>query len=178
MLLTGGDGAPWHAAARQVRRALGVPLGAITVGGADVQDLSGAWHSAYGVDSDGAVLVRADGHIAWRSAGAAADAVALLDNVTDSWGAAIEFLEEDDEALADAIRAGRVARVRYSSPERVPHAVREAAASALQYVADMPISRCGRVELLWYLREQSISHVYHRYGNLGLRADEARDEPL
>jgi RHH-type proline utilization regulon transcriptional repressor/proline dehydrogenase/delta 1-pyrroline-5-carboxylate dehydrogenase len=27
---------------------------------------------------------------------------------------------------------------------------------------------------LWYLREQSISTDYHRYGNLGSRADEAR----
>jgi hypothetical protein len=81
VLLTGRNGAAWHEAARQVRRALGVPLGAITVGGADVQDLSAAWQSAYGVDSDGAVLVRADGHIAWRSAGAAADATATLEQV-------------------------------------------------------------------------------------------------
>jgi hypothetical protein len=81
VLLTGRDGAAWHEAARRVRRALGIPLGAITVGGAGVQDLSGAWQSAYGVDSDGAVLVRADGHIAWRSAGAAADATATLEQV-------------------------------------------------------------------------------------------------
>jgi len=48
----------------------------------------------------------------------------------------------------------------------------------LQYVADVPVSLNGRVELLWYLREQSVSHVYHRYGNLGIRADEVRSEPL
>ena len=35
----------------------------------------------------------------------------------------------------------------------------------------------GRVELLWYVREQSISHDYHRYGNLGARASEARRRP-
>jgi RHH-type proline utilization regulon transcriptional repressor/proline dehydrogenase/delta 1-pyrroline-5-carboxylate dehydrogenase len=110
--------------------------------------------------------------------GAARDALELLDRLTDSWGAAIEFIEEDDAGLADAIRAGRVARVRYASAERVPNVVREAAAEALQYVADVPVSLRGRVELLWYLREQSISHVYHRYGNLGLRAEEARSEPL
>jgi RHH-type proline utilization regulon transcriptional repressor/proline dehydrogenase/delta 1-pyrroline-5-carboxylate dehydrogenase len=52
-----------------------------------------------------------------------------------------------------------------------------AAAEALQYVADAPVSLHGRVELLWYLREQSVSLVYHRYGNLGLRSDENRDEP-
>jgi len=27
----------------------------------------------------------------------------------------------------------------------------------------------GRLELLNYLQEQSISHSYHRYGNLGAR---------
>jgi len=32
----------------------------------------------------------------------------------------------------------------------------------------------GRLELLWYVREQSISRDYHRYGNLGRRATEAR----
>ena len=56
--------------------------------------------------------------------------------------------------------------------------IRAAAAEALQYVADAPVSLHGRVELLWYLREQSVSHVYHRYGNLGLRIDERRDEPV
>jgi RHH-type transcriptional regulator, proline utilization regulon repressor / proline dehydrogenase / delta 1-pyrroline-5-carboxylate dehydrogenase len=32
----------------------------------------------------------------------------------------------------------------------------------------------GRVELLWYLQEQSLSHIYHRYGNLGRRSEEER----
>jgi RHH-type proline utilization regulon transcriptional repressor/proline dehydrogenase/delta 1-pyrroline-5-carboxylate dehydrogenase len=59
----------------------------------------------------------------------------------------------------------------------VPAVVRTAAADSLQYIADTPVSRHGRVELLWYVREQSVSHVYHRYGNLGLRIDESRDEP-
>jgi len=34
------------------------------------------------------------------------------------------------------------------------------------------------VELLWCLHEQSVSHAYHRYGNLGARAPERRAEPL
>ena len=81
VLLTGRDGAAWHNAARAVRRTLGVPLGAVTVGGPEIQEVSGAWCSAYGVDADGAVLVRPDGHIAWRSAGTAADATATLEQV-------------------------------------------------------------------------------------------------
>jgi RHH-type proline utilization regulon transcriptional repressor/proline dehydrogenase/delta 1-pyrroline-5-carboxylate dehydrogenase len=56
-------------------------------------------------------------------------------------------------------------------------AIRRAAADALQYIADTPPVTLGRVELLWYFQEQSLSVVYHRYGNLGLRANETRDEP-
>ncbi|MEX2315820.1 MAG: proline dehydrogenase family protein [Pirellulales bacterium] len=111
-------------------------------------------------------------------AGPAADAVRLLDELTDSWAGAIEFVEEDDKRLAELMLAGRVARVRYAAPDRVPLAIRAAAAEALQYVADAPVLPHGRIELLWYVREQSISHLYHRYGNLGIRADEARAEPV
>jgi RHH-type proline utilization regulon transcriptional repressor/proline dehydrogenase/delta 1-pyrroline-5-carboxylate dehydrogenase len=110
-------------------------------------------------------------------AGPAADAVALLDRLTDPWAGAIEFIEENDAALAEAIRSGQVARIRYAAPDRVPQLIRTAAAESLHYVADSPVSAHGRLELLWYLREQSVSHVYHRYGNLGLRADEPRQEP-
>ena len=38
----------------------------------------------------------------------------------------------------------------------------------------MPVVAEGRIELLWYLREQSISDDYHRYGNLGDRRNEVR----
>jgi len=109
--------------------------------------------------------------------GQAADAVELLDQLTDAWAGAIEFFEESDETLAEAISKGQVARVRYAASDRVPKIVRAAAAESLQYIADAPVSLQGRIELLWYLREQSVSHIYHRYGNLGLRVDEPRDEP-
>jgi RHH-type proline utilization regulon transcriptional repressor/proline dehydrogenase/delta 1-pyrroline-5-carboxylate dehydrogenase len=108
----------------------------------------------------------------------AMEAVRLLDDVTDSWGAAIEFVTESDEQLAAAISSGQTDRVRYAAPGRVPLAIRRAAADALQYIADSPPVAHGRVELLWYSQEQSLSVVYHRYGNLGLRANETRDEPL
>jgi RHH-type proline utilization regulon transcriptional repressor/proline dehydrogenase/delta 1-pyrroline-5-carboxylate dehydrogenase len=108
----------------------------------------------------------------------AAEAVGLLDQLTDSWAGAIEFVDEDDKRLAELIQSGRVARIRYAAPDRVPPVIRTAAAEALQYVADAPVLAHGRVELLWYLREQSIAHVYHRYGNLGPRTGEQRDEPV
>ncbi len=129
-----------------------------------------------------AVATRAAGSRATVSippllAGPAADAVELLDRLTDAWGGAIEFIAEDEASVGAAIRLGQVARLRYAAPERVPASMRVAAAEVLQYVSDTPVSLNGRVELLWYVREQSVSHVYHRYGNLGLRANEARNEP-
>jgi RHH-type proline utilization regulon transcriptional repressor/proline dehydrogenase/delta 1-pyrroline-5-carboxylate dehydrogenase len=42
------------------------------------------------------------------------------------------------------------------------------------WLADVPVVSEGRIELLWYVREQSVSHDYHRYGNLGVRASETR----
>jgi RHH-type proline utilization regulon transcriptional repressor/proline dehydrogenase/delta 1-pyrroline-5-carboxylate dehydrogenase len=42
------------------------------------------------------------------------------------------------------------------------------------YLASAPVLAEGRIELLHYLREQSLCADYHRYGNLGARADEER----
>jgi hypothetical protein len=60
----------------------------------------------------------------------------LLDRLTDSWGGAVEFIEENDANLAEAIRTGQVVRLRYASPHRVAPVVREAAAESLQFIAD------------------------------------------
>jgi RHH-type proline utilization regulon transcriptional repressor/proline dehydrogenase/delta 1-pyrroline-5-carboxylate dehydrogenase len=106
--------------------------------------------------------------------GAARDVVRLLDSLTDSWAAAIEFVEETDEELAAVIRHHLTSRVRYAHPDRVPELVRRASAEAFSYIADGPVLAQGRVELLWHFQEQSLSHVYHRYGNLGRRASEER----
>lgn len=110
-------------------------------------------------------------------AGPPADAVRWLDAWTDSWGAAIEFIAESDAELARAIASHQTDRVRYAAPDRVPLEIRAAAADVLQFIADTPPVAHGRIELLWYFQEQSLSVLYHRYGNLGRRANEIRDEP-
>jgi RHH-type proline utilization regulon transcriptional repressor/proline dehydrogenase/delta 1-pyrroline-5-carboxylate dehydrogenase len=107
-------------------------------------------------------------------------AIHLLDELTDSWAAAIEFIEESDEELAALIREmpdHATERIRYADPRRVPDTIRRAASEKGLYIADEPVLATGRIELLWYLREQSISWDYHRYGNLGSRADEERHGP-
>ncbi|MFM8434942.1 MAG: aldehyde dehydrogenase family protein, partial [Planctomycetia bacterium] len=96
-----------------------------------------------------------------------------LDEWTDAWAAGIELLEEPDAAVA-ALAGRPDVRIRFGGRDRVPAEVRRAAAAAGQWIADVPVVAAGRIELLWYLREQSISHDYHRYGNLGRRADEPR----
>lgn len=104
--------------------------------------------------------------------------VGLLEAFTETWAAAIELIHETDAQLADAIRNGQTDRVRYAAPDRCPLEVLHAGNAAGALVISTPVSAEGRLELLWYLREQAISTDYHRYGNLGLRVDELRAENL
>lgn len=97
-----------------------------------------------------------------------------LDHWTDSWAGGIEFLEESDEAILEHLQQPHVLRIRYANRDRVPDVVRRASAANGNWIADVPVVSEGRVELLWYVREQSISYDYHRYGNLGTRATEPR----
>ncbi len=103
-----------------------------------------------------------------------AQAIAELDIATDAWAADIEFVTETDDQLAAALLNGQTDRIRFSAPERVPDFLRTTAARCLAYLADEPVSPIGRLELLWYAQEQCYTRVYHRYGNLGVRADEVR----
>jgi len=96
-----------------------------------------------------------------------------LDAWTESWAGGIELVEQADAAIMSLV-ARQDVRIRYAARDRVPAEVRRAAAAVGQWIADVPVVAAGRIELLWYLREQSISHDYHRYGNLGRRADEPR----
>lgn len=66
VLLAGSEGSAWCDAATEIA-GRGIPVRGFRVGrGADLVDRDGAWERAYGVDRDGAVLVRPDGHVAWR----------------------------------------------------------------------------------------------------------------
>ncbi|MCA9262986.1 MAG: proline dehydrogenase family protein [Planctomycetales bacterium] len=101
-----------------------------------------------------------------------------LDELTRDWAGAIEMVEETDDDLIEAIAHGVTHRIRYAHPDRVPVAIRQAAAPTGVYIADEPVLAHGRIELLWYVEEQSVSSNYHRYGNLGERAEEPRRSVL
>ncbi len=101
-------------------------------------------------------------------------AIALLESLTASWAAAIEFVSESDAELVHVIQRAGAERVRYADPSRVPIEVRNTVAETGIFIACAPVLASGRLELLWYLREQSICNDYHRYGNLGARSAEPR----
>jgi RHH-type proline utilization regulon transcriptional repressor/proline dehydrogenase/delta 1-pyrroline-5-carboxylate dehydrogenase len=101
-------------------------------------------------------------------------ALKLLEELTESWAGAIELLEETDDQLAEIIRERQTDRIRYAAPGRVAAVALEAAAETGLYIASQPVLVEGRLELLWYVQEQSLSFDYHRYGNLGVRAGEVR----
>ncbi len=100
----------------------------------------------------------------WSSA-----ATDWLQELTAAWTTPVAFVRESDAELADRVRAAETERVRFAAPDRVPETVFRAAAGCGVYLARAPVLVHGRVELLWYVREQSISIDYHRYGNLSVR---------
>lgn len=76
----------WHEAAAEVAAGLRVPLHSYRVGGTPGADLvpddeETDWARAHGVTRGGAVLVRPDGFVAWRSPGPAPDPAAMLRQV-------------------------------------------------------------------------------------------------
>jgi len=78
VLLAGPSGEAWCAAARAAASADEVALDALTLGAGPIDDSEGRWLDVWQIDPDGAVLVRPDGQVAWRSRGAVSDAAAAL----------------------------------------------------------------------------------------------------
>jgi len=104
--------------------------------------------------------------------------IAALEKLTYEWAGRIEFIEESESELIKSIENGQVARLRYAAASRVPELVRRTANRNQVFIADQKVSTVGRIELLWYVMEQSISFDYHRYGNLGPRSNEKRADTL
>lgn len=84
----------------------------------------------------------------------------------------IRVIEETEAHFLARVSSGKIERVRLVEPASPP--LLKAAAESGIHVIDDPVLANGRLELLHYLREVSISLDYHRYGNLGLREGEMR----
>ncbi|GAC1648118.1 MAG: FAD-dependent monooxygenase [Ktedonobacteraceae bacterium] len=89
VLFCGSDGKTWCDAARNVSNNLKSDFAIYQVGpNGNLVDLDGRWHTAYGITSKGAVLVRPDGFVAWRSVDSSALPDKTLEYVLKSllWG--------------------------------------------------------------------------------------------
>ncbi|MGW1892777.1 FAD-dependent oxidoreductase [Streptomyces sp. NPDC002004] len=82
VLLSDADDDAWHTAATNVAERLAIQLESYRIGTgphAELAPVDGAdWAEAHGVTRRGAVLVRPDGYVAWRSEGSVADPRATL----------------------------------------------------------------------------------------------------
>jgi RHH-type proline utilization regulon transcriptional repressor/proline dehydrogenase/delta 1-pyrroline-5-carboxylate dehydrogenase len=83
---------------------------------------------------------------------------------------------EEDAALASLrlTASGEHVTVRYAASEQAEKELLDAAAQHPRlFVCRLPVLMTGRIELLRYLQEQTVSDTYHRYGG-NLRPEDAR----
>ena len=80
VVLAGEDGQPWVEAAEKLAAETGLPMRAGRVGvlDSDYVDVRCAWLKNRGISASGAVLVRPDRYVGFRSFGAAEDPLATL----------------------------------------------------------------------------------------------------
>lgn len=72
-VLAGRDGAQWCLAAADARARFRVPVASYVIGAPGLEDRAEAFLERYEIASDGAVLVRPDGYVAWRAANGQTD---------------------------------------------------------------------------------------------------------
>ena len=84
----------------------------------------------------------------------------------------LRVVDESKESFLQRVRDKKMERIRLlDAPEP---SLLQAAAESTTYLIHDPVLANGRLELLHYIREVSLSIDYHRYGNLGLREGELR----
>ena len=81
VLLTAPAGSAWRAAADRLE---GPRVANAVIGDEIREEDGGDWLAVYGLREDGAVLVRPDGHVAWRSPSGADDPKAVLQEVMNA----------------------------------------------------------------------------------------------
>ena len=77
-LLAGPEGDPWRESGRAAAKQLGIKLDIFEIDKDGLTDSAGVFSSAYGITRSGAVLVRPDGFVAWRSKDASGASAATL----------------------------------------------------------------------------------------------------
>ena len=92
----------------------------------------------------------------------------FLENAEELFTSRDKFVSQTDEEISKILY--KYDRVLYSDISKVPEIVFKSAAKSLTFIVRQKPMMEGRLELLNYFIEQSISHSYHRYGNIGARA--------
>ncbi|MGV3486538.1 MAG: proline dehydrogenase family protein [Planctomycetaceae bacterium] len=97
-------------------------------------------------------------------------AAGMLHRLTASWAGRIEMVAETDAELVQAIEGGCVDRLRtLDESQPLDARVYRACTDRFVPIVRQRVVANGYIEPLWFLQEQSLSHDYHRYGNLGRR---------
>lgn len=108
------------------------------------------------------------------------DTIDSLHRATDTWAGTIETVCETADELVDVVDGGGVDRLRFLcdrfdlSESELTNEMQLACIERFIPIVCKRVIANGYVEPLWFLQEQSVSHDYHRYGNLGRRAGEQR----
>lgn len=88
-LLVGRDARPWVRAFTKAAARADLPFQALRIGAdGELRDHLGAFHDLYEIGPQGAVLVRPDGHVAWRSHGAATHGDEVMTKVVAAYASA------------------------------------------------------------------------------------------
>ncbi|QOP40793.1 proline dehydrogenase family protein [Sulfurimonas marina] len=90
----------------------------------------------------------------------------LESSITRILGKDDAIVREDEVMLVDSIN--RFERIRFLSKENITQNIFNAVAADAKYIASNSFVTHGRLELMHYFIEQSVTHSYHRYGNLGV----------
>jgi hypothetical protein len=77
-VLAGPEGGMWREASTKAARELSIPVGCYVIGSPALEDNAGRFTAMYGIQEDGAVLVRPDGYVALRAVRAPESAGGLL----------------------------------------------------------------------------------------------------
>lgn len=78
VLLIGTDGARWRAAAEVAVKATGVTLSVVSIGADQDYNDGDEWQALCEISTHGAILIRPDNHVAWRSRESSENAAAEL----------------------------------------------------------------------------------------------------
>ena len=85
-VVTGLSGRVWEQAAQAAAEKYAIPLPVVRIGADGARDVYGTWPPLSEIEEDGCLLVRPDGYIAWRQAGAPDTTAEAADALADALG--------------------------------------------------------------------------------------------